>query len=41
MRILVLIPLLLFAFQSLGQSDTVSVLLKKALPFAFNPPFGF
>ena len=33
MRILVLIPLLLFAFQSLGQSDTVSVLLKKANGF--------
>ena len=30
MRILVLVSLLLFAFQSFGQSDTVSVLLKKA-----------
>ena len=33
MRILVLIPLLLFTFQSIGQSDTVSVLLKKANVF--------
>ena len=30
MRILVLLPLLLFTFQSFSQSDTVSVLLKKA-----------
>ena len=33
MRFLALIPLLLFAFQSLGQSDTVSVLLKQANGF--------
>ena len=33
MRFLTLIPLVLFAFYSLGQSDTVSVLLKKANGF--------
>jgi hypothetical protein len=33
MRVLVLFPLLLFTFQSFGQSDTVSIVLKKANGF--------
>jgi tetratricopeptide (TPR) repeat protein len=36
MRFLALIPFLLFAFQSLGQSDTVSVLIKKADGFLID-----
>ena len=40
MRFLVLIPLVLFAFYSLGQSDTVSVLLKKANGFLTNENYS-